>query len=207
MALDLYLAFVVASAVVILVPGPNVTLLVAQSLALGPRRAAWALAGTSIAMALQLLVVWAGIGVVLEAVARWFEWLRWLGVAYLVWLGLRHWRAAASPETAGLRFAPGRRRLLARGFLVSATNPKSLLFFAAFLPQFVDPARDASPQLALLCTTFLALAVVLDGAWMIAGGRARGLLSRPGWVAWRERLSGTLLLGVAAGLALARRSP
>ena len=94
MNLDLYLAFLVATTVLILIPGPNVTLLVANSLAHGPRRALITLAGTSTAIALQLLVVALGMSSLILVLAQWFEWLRWAGVAYLIYLGIQQWRAA-----------------------------------------------------------------------------------------------------------------
>jgi predicted DCC family thiol-disulfide oxidoreductase YuxK len=105
MDLDLYLAFLLATAVLILIPGPNVTLLVANSLAHGPRRALITLAGTSSAIALQLVVVALGMTSLILVLAGWFEWLRWAGVAYLIWLGIQQWRAAplALDDLAGTR--------------------------------------------------------------------------------------------------------
>jgi threonine/homoserine/homoserine lactone efflux protein len=144
---DLYLAFVLASAVLILIPGPNVTLLVANSLAYGARRALTTLAGTSAAIALQLAITVLGMTPLMLALAAWFEWLRWAGVLYLVWLGIQQWRAPPVALEDVDPAAVAGRALFWRGFLVSATNPKTLLFYAAFLPQFVDP-RPARPAAA-----------------------------------------------------------
>jgi homoserine/homoserine lactone efflux protein len=204
MQLDLYLAFVAACAVLILIPGPNVALIVANSVAHGTRYGLVTVAGTASAMALQLALVVLGASSVLGILAGFFDWLRWLGVAYLVWLGLRAWRAppvdlahvAAEPRAAVAIFA--------RGFLVSLTNPKTLLFYGAFLPQFVTVGGgDAGRQLLSLSVTFLTLAVVLDSAWAVLAAHLRILLS--GRARLRNRLSGGLLVGAGLGLALARR--
>lgn len=205
MTLDLYLAFVAATAVLILIPGPNVTLLVATSLAHGPRRALVTLAGTSSAIALQLGVVALGMTTLILALAAWFEWLRWIGVGYLVYLGIQQWRAApVALEDVDARETPVG-RLFWRGVLVSATNPKTLLFYAAFFPQFVAPASPPSPQLALLCATFLVIATVLDGAYALLAGQLRPWLRDRRRARLRNRLTGSCLIAAGLGLALARR--
>jgi threonine/homoserine/homoserine lactone efflux protein len=205
MSLELYLTFVAATTVLILIPGPNVTLLVANSLTYGPRRALVTLAGTSSAIALQLLVVAFGMSALILLLAQWFEWLRWAGVAYLVFLGIQQWRAAgvALDDLGTPEVASG--TLFWQGVLVSATNPKTLLFYAAFLPQFIDPAAAAGPQLALLCTTFLVIATVLDGAYALLAGRLRPWLRGRARARLRNRITGSLLIAAGLGLALARR--
>src|SRR5450432_3745332 len=136
--IELYLTFVAAAAVLILIPGPNVTLIVANSLSYGPRYAFTTIAGTTLAQITQLTLTVAGMTTVMSAMAGWFDWLRWAGVAYLLWLGIVTWRS--KPQPLDERAPPLRRikRLFWQGFLVSLTNPKTLLFYAAFLPQFVD---------------------------------------------------------------------
>ncbi|ACA20800.1 Lysine exporter protein (LYSE/YGGA) [Methylobacterium sp. 4-46] len=203
MPLDLYLAFVAASVVLVLIPGPNVALIVANSLAHGARAGLATVAGTSAAMAVQLALTALGATTLLAALAGWFGWLRLLGAAYLVWLGLRAWRAPPL-DLAAARPAPGgARAMIGRGFLVALVNPKTLLFYAAFLPQFLTPDGDAPGQLLLLCATFLAIAAGLDSLWAVLAGRLRGALRLPG--RWRNRLSGLGLIGAGLGLALARR--
>jgi threonine/homoserine/homoserine lactone efflux protein len=204
MPIDLYLAFLLATTVLILIPGPNITLLVATSLAHGPRRALITLAGTSSAIALQLAVVALGMTSLIEALAASFAWLRWAGVVYLVWLGVRQWRAAplALDDLEGR--AARSRTLFWQGVLVSATNPKTLLFYAAFFPQFIDPASPPGPQLALLCVTFLVVATTLDGAYALLAGRLRPWLRTRRRAQLRNRLAGSCLIAAALGLALAR---
>jgi threonine/homoserine/homoserine lactone efflux protein len=200
---QLYAAFVLATAVLMLIPGPNVALIVANSLAWGARYGLLTVAGTSSAMVVQLLLAALGMTALLGILAEWFEWLRWIGVAYLVWIGVQQWRA---PPVDLTRTAPqprARREIFARGFLISLTNPKTLLFYAAFFPQFVAADRDAGPQIAILSVTFLAVAVLLDGAWAVLAARARGALAMRGRL--RNRLTGGLLIGAGLGLALARK--
>jgi homoserine/homoserine lactone efflux protein len=202
MVLELYIGFVLATAVLILIPGPAVSLIVANSVGHGTRGGLATVAGTSTAIAGHLVIVFFGLTSAMLVLAHWFEWLRWAGVAYLVWLGVRSWRrAGAVPTDVPVR---SRRRLYWQGFLVSATNPKTLFFYAAFFPQFVAPAAPPGPQVALLCVTFLAIAVLLDGSYALAAGRLRPLLA--GRTArLRGRLAGALLIGAGLGLALARR--
>lgn len=204
MPLDLYLAFVGASVLLIVVPGPNVALIVANSVAHGARYGLMTVAGTASAMVLQLALVVLGASALLGLLAGLFDWLRWLGVAYLLWLGLRTWRAAAS-DLSGIAAEPrSAAAIVTRGFLVSLTNPKTLLFYAAFLPQFVSADRGAATdQLLLLSVTFLVVAVLLDAGWALLAGRLRFLMQARARL--RNRLTGGLLMGAGVGLALARR--
>lgn len=203
MSLELYLAFIAASAVLILIPGPNVALIVANSVAYGPRHGLVTVAGTSAAMVVQLALTVMGLSGLLALMANWFEVLRWIGVAYLVYLGFAALRARPSDLTAVKPAHIPARKMFTRGFLVSLTNPKTLLFYSAFLPQFVSPAGSAAAQLMVLAVTFLVVAIVLDSAWALLAGKARGLLGVDGRL--RNRITGVFFLSAAAGLALARK--
>ncbi len=201
---QLYLAFVLAVTVLMLIPGPNVALIVANSIAYGTGFGLLTVAGTSTAMLLQLAVTALGMTAALAELGHWFEAVRWIGVCYLLWLGIRQWRA---PPVDLSRVAPqprSPRRIFARGLLVSLANPKTLLFYGAFFPQFISAGQGLGSQLALLSATFVALAVLLDGAWAVAAGRARFLLAARGRL--RNRLSGGMLVGAGLGLALVRRT-
>lgn len=204
MPLDLYLAFIAACVVLIAIPGPNVALIVANSVAHGARYGLMTVAGTASAMVLQLALVVLGASALLGMLANLFDWLRWLGVAYLVWLGVRTWRAAAT-DLAGTQAEPrSMASIFSRGFAVSLTNPKTLLFYAAFLPQFVGIGDgEATYQLLLLAGTFLVVAVLLDGAWALLAGRLRSLLQAR--TRLRNRITGSLLIGAGVGLAFARK--
>ncbi len=206
MDLDLYLTFVLASIVLILIPGPVVTLVVANSLAHGAGRALVTVAGTQSAMALQLAAVALGMSSLIALFATWFEWLRWLGVAYLLWLGIQRWRVRPSENGDAPLLTASSRALFWQGFLVAATNPKVLFFYAAFFPQFVDPARPLAIQLGVLGVSFLVIALLLDGSYALLAGRLRQFLRAPRGRRLADRIAGTLLIGTGLWLALARRS-
>ncbi len=200
---ELYLAFVLATIVLIALPGPNVTLIVANSLAAGARAGLLTVAGTSSATAVLLAVTALGMSSLIAFLAEGFVWLRWIGVAYLLYLGLQQWRQA--PDAA----APphGRRRLFWQGFVVSLSNPKTLLFYVAFLPQFIDPGLAPGPQLLVLSVTFLFIATLIDGAYGLLAGHLAGSLGDARRARLRQRLSGSFLIAAALGLALVRRTP
>ena len=203
MPLTAYLGFVAATIVLALIPGPNMSLIVANSIAYGTRFGILTLAGTAAAMVPQLALTAFGLTELMTTMATWFAWLRWLGVAYLLFLGIRQWWAAEVDLTIVPAQPRSPRTIVLRGFLVSLTNPKTLLFFGAFFPQFIAPDRPVWPQLALSCSSFLLIVVTLDSGWAVAAGRARRLLAVRGRL--RNRLSGGMLIGAGVGLALAHR--
>lgn len=202
MSLELYFAFVAAATALILAPGPVVAVVVANSLAHGARYGFITIAGATLGTSMLLTVVVTGATALLAMLADWFSVLRWIGVAYLVWIGVQAWRA---PPTDLAASAEGRspRSIFLRGFFVALSNPKALLFFGAFLPQFVSPGPDARSQLALLAATFLILAMALDSLWAVFADRFAGALRGNGRL--RNRLTGGALLTAGLGLALARR--
>lgn len=204
MSLQLYLAFVAATVILILIPGPSVTLIVANSVAHGVRYGLVTVAGTASAVVIQLLLTVAGMTTFLSIMANWFEWLRWIGVAYLIYLGVRAWRAPAVDLTKTRPEPRSARAIYLRGFLVSLSNPKTLLFYGAFFPQFISVGTDLSTQLVLLAATFLVIEVSLDSAWALLAGRFRAALAVNGKL--RNRLTGGLLIGAGAGLALSRNA-
>ena len=203
MDLGLYLTFVLATSILILIPGPNVSLIVANSVAYGTRYGLLTVAGTSSAVVVQLFITSFGMTAMLGALAYWFEWIRWLGVAYLVYIGFKQWRAAPIDLSKTRPQPKSVRTIYLRGLLVSLSNPKTLLFYGAFFPQFITMSSSPGAQLALLSVTFLAIALTLDGCWALLAGRARGFLAARGRL--RNRVSGGLLIGAGLGLAMARR--
>ncbi len=203
MDLQLYLAFVLATVLLALIPGPNVALIVANSVAYGTRYGLLTVAGTSSAMAVQLALTAFGMTAVMDMFARGFEWIRWIGVLYLLYLGIMQWRTPPSDLTRTRPLQKSAGSIYARGFLISLTNPKTLLFFGAFFPQFITMNDDASVQIALLSATFLVLALLLDSAWAAFAGRLRALLAVRGTL--RNRVSGGLLIVAGFGLALVQK--
>jgi threonine/homoserine/homoserine lactone efflux protein len=202
MTLEVYLAYLIACAVVAIVPGPTVTLVVANSLAHGTRAGLLNVAGTQLALALMIGILVVGLASVIETMGWWFDWLRLAGAAYLAWLGWRLLRAPGALETPGRTPAP-RGGFFLQGFLVMLSNPKVLLFFGAFIPQFVDPRADHALQVALLGLTAMAVAMVSDGAYAVLSGRAGTLLARR-HLRRLSRASGLCLIGGGVWLALAR---
>jgi threonine/homoserine/homoserine lactone efflux protein len=202
--IHLYLAFVLAVTILILIPGPNVALIVANSVSYGFRYGLLTVAGTSGAMVVQLSLTVLGMSELLGTLGTWFEWIRWIGVAYLIYLGVTTWRAPPLDLTQIAPEPKSGRAIFTRALLVSLTNPKTLFFYGAFFPQFVVASRPMGAQVALLSGTFLAIAVLLDCCWALVAGRARGLLAMHGRL--RNRISGGILVGAGIGLALARKS-
>jgi homoserine/homoserine lactone efflux protein len=201
-ALSLFLSFAAAVTVLMLIPGPNVALIIANSVAYGPRFGLLTVAGTSTAMVAQLGLTALGMTEILGTLGVWFEWLRWVGAFYLFYLGITQWRAPAIDLTKTKPEPKSARAIYTRALLVSLTNPKTLLFYGAFFPQFVDTHRPVGLQIAILSVTFLALAVLVDGGWALVASHARSVLASRGRL--RNRLSGGLLMGAGTALALAR---
>jgi homoserine/homoserine lactone efflux protein len=199
----LFLAFILAVTLLMLTPGPNVALIIANSVAYGPRYGFLTIAGTTSAMAVQLCLTGLGMTQLLGEMGVWFEWLRWVGVAYLFYLGIRQWRAPVV-DIATVRTQPApSRSIYLRALFVSLTNPKTLFFYAVFFPQFIVANGHIGRQVLVLSATFVALAVMVDGCWVMLAHRARGLLGRSGRV--RNRVSGGFLMGAGTILALAGR--
>jgi threonine/homoserine/homoserine lactone efflux protein len=202
MSLELYAAYLLACIVLVVVPGPSVTLVVASSLRHGTRAGLLNVAGTLLGLAIIIAVVGVGLTSAIEALGHWFDWLRLAGAAYLVWLGWRMLRSEGAIEAqAGTRAPPG--GFFTQGLLVSLSNPKTLVFFGAFFPQFIDPVGDYACQIAIMGFTMLAVAAVSDSAYALLSGRAGRLLARQR-VRLASRLSGGLLIGGGLWLALSR---
>ncbi len=201
----LYLAFVAATVALILLPGPNIMMIVSNSIAYGAGRGLATVAGVSAAMAVFLALTTLGMSSLVQTASSWFEWLRWVGVVYLIYLGIQQWRAAPLAVVGAGAPAPLSRVFL-QGFIVSATNPKVLLFYAAFLPQFVDASAPILPQMVLLSVTFVVIAFGIDSGFALGAGRLRGFFSNERRARLQNRLTGSLMIGAGVWLAFSRRS-
>ena len=180
-------------------PGPSQLLFVAGSLRHGARGALPIMAGDLSANAVQILAAGFGLVGLIAASAEAFTALKWVGVAYLVWTGVRIIRSTGRSGPAPA--APARRRLFRQGFLTSAANPYAVVFFAALFPQFIDPAHALAPQIAILGVTYLAI----DGAILLAMGAAAARLASAlggAFERWMGRVSGLTLIGTAILLGL-----
>jgi homoserine/homoserine lactone efflux protein len=202
MSLELYLAYILTCAVIALIPGPTVTVIVANSLRYGARAGLLNVAGTQLGLALMMLILVVGLSSVIAAMGWLFDWLRWAGAAYLVWLGYKLLRSPEAIADAGSAPAP-RGGFLLQGFLVLMANPKALLWFGAFIPQFLDPKGNYVAQIIGLGLTAMAVALVSDGAYAVLTGRAGAFLSKKR-IRLVSRLSGGFLIGGGIWLALTR---
>lgn len=153
-------------------------------------------------MVVQLGLTAAGMTELLGSLGTWFEWVRWVGVAYLIYIGVAQWRAPAIDLTKTRPEPKSISAIFVRALLVSLTNPKTLLFYGAFFPQFIRTDKAIGTQVAVLSIAFLAIAVIVDGCWAVLAARVRGVLGSRGRL--RNRLSGGFLVGAGAALALAR---
>jgi homoserine/homoserine lactone efflux protein len=202
MSPELYLAYVLACFVVVIVPGPTVSLIVANSITHGTRAGLLNVAGTQLGLATMMFIVLIGMTSIIETMGHWFDWVRFVGAAYLVWLG---WKLIRNPGALGdaTQTPKPRGGFFLQGFLVLMSNPKALLMFGAFIPQFVDPSGDYGWQVVLLGLTAMAVATTFDSLYAILTGRARTLLT-PARIKLVSRLSGGFLIGGGIWLALAR---
>lgn len=203
MSPELYAAYLVACLVVIIVPGPTVTLILANSIRHGARAGMMNVLGTQIGLAIMIAIVGIGLTSLIEAMGHWFDWLRIAGAAYLVWLGWKMIRSSGEEGAAGEAQAL-RGGFVMQGTLVALSNPKTLLFFGAFFPQFIDPARDHGLQILIMGLTAMLFAALSDSAYALASGRAGRVLSAKR-VRWVTRASGGMLIGGGVWLALSRR--
>jgi threonine/homoserine/homoserine lactone efflux protein len=205
--LTLFAAFVVATLILVLTPGPIVTLVVANALAHGARSGLATVLGSSTGNALLVAAGGLGLTTMLALAAPLFEWVRWAGVLYLAWLGLKHWRDALKRADESRPAADSiRRGVFWQGLLTAVTNPKTIFFYVAFFPQFLDPARPAGPQIWAMSVTLVAVAASFDSLYALLAGRLRPWLQGRRGTRVRHGIAGTLLIGTGLGLALARRS-
>jgi homoserine/homoserine lactone efflux protein len=200
---QLFVAYLLIATVLILTPGPVVTLVLATAASRGTRAGLVTVAGTSSGTGVLLLAIGFGLSWVITNAATLFEILRWGGAAYLIWLGIQSWRGAGG---SGDALEMPRHALFGRGFLVALTNPKAIAFFTAFLPQFVDPTLPAQRQLAAMCASFVLIAAIADSFWAVVAGLGRGWFMRRSRRAFLGRLSGLTLIGGGIWLSLARRT-
>ena len=202
MNLHLFSAFLLITFVLVIVPGPIVTLVIATGASRGTRAALITVAGSTVGNALLITGIALGLSIIIRHAAEIFEWLRWIGAAYLVWLGIQAWRR----DGAGATVAPLAGHVyFRRGFLAAITNPKTIAFFTAFLPQFIDPALPAGHQLFVMCSVAIAMASLTDCGWGAVAGAGRAFFLQRASTKWLGRLSGLVLIGGGLWLTLARR--
>lgn len=209
MDLHLWFAFVAASVVLLLIPGPTVLLILSYALSQGRRVALATVAGVTLGDFLAMSASLMGLGALVLASATLFTVLKWVGAVYLVYLGVQLWRSAGSGAALGAlaeTTALPARAVFGHAALVTALNPKSIAFFVAFVPQFVDPAAPLLPQFAILIATFVGLAGLNTLAYALLADRMRAKIGRPGVIAGLSRAGGVALVGMGVMTAALRRA-
>ena len=207
MTLEVWIGFTVASLVVLSIPGPTVMLVVSYALGRG-RASAWAtIPGVSLGDFTAMTVSLLGAGAVLAASAALFTVLKLAGAAYLVWLGIQFWRARPSAAALqGQAQSKSGKTMFWNAYLVTALNPKSIVFFVAFVPQFVSPGQPVLPQFILLEATFVALAALNVALWAVFAGEMRARFASPRVLKAINRIGGSFLIGAGALAAVVRQS-
>ena len=204
----LWLTFAAASAALLVIPGPTILLVMSYALSQGRRVAIASAAGVALGDAVAMSASLAGLGALVLASATLFTVLKWAGAAYLVWMGWRLFRSAGSArlgEIGGGRDV-GTREVFGHAALVTALNPKSIVFFIAFVPQFLRPSEPLLPQFAVLIATFVTLATLNALAYALLADRLRARLRRPAVLRGMTRAGGVALMAMGAATALTRRA-
>lgn len=207
MPLETWLTFVAASTVLLLIPGPTILLVLSYAISQGRRVAVSTAAGVAMGDLVAMTASLAGLGALVLASSTLFTALKWVGAAYLVYLGIKMILSAryadfALPETDAI----STKRTFTHAAAVTALNPKSIAFFIAFVPQFIAPEAALIPQFAILIVTFVGLATINALAYALLAGSLRDRLSRPGIIAWLTRAGGVTLIGMGILTATLRRA-
>jgi homoserine/homoserine lactone efflux protein len=205
MSVQTWALFCATETVLCFIPGPAVLLVVSQALTRGARAGLGASAGILLANAFYFIVSATGIGAVLLASWELFFLIKWLGAAYLVWLGLRMLLTRAQTTVVDDAMPRSLGAPVRHGLITQGANPKALVFFGALLPQFVDPAASVPTQVAVLAASSILIELAVLALYVAVCHRARRLLQRPGLVGTLNRAGGVLLIGAGAGMATLRR--
>jgi homoserine/homoserine lactone efflux protein len=206
MDLNTWLVYLVAAFGLSVTPGPNSLLVLTHGALHGHRKTLATVAGGALGFAALIALSMLGIGALLQASAHALTVLKLLGGAYLVWLGVQLWRAppiqlqAADPATTATAVRPG--LLFRQGLLTALSNPKALLFYGAFLPQFIDPQRPLMPQFVIMATVFVVVEIIVEAGLALLAQRIRGWLRRVGRSF--NRVCGGMFVAMGVALPLSR---
>ncbi|MBA8876695.1 LysE family translocator [Phyllobacterium myrsinacearum] len=200
MSIEHWLAFVAASAILLAIPGPTILLVISYALGHGRRFAAATVAGVALGDFTAMTASMLGLGALLAASAAIFTVLKWIGAAYLIYLGIKLWRAPVADTTTSdtPESNESALRIFLHTYVVTALNPKSIIFFVAFLPQFLDTTRPVFTQMVIFETTFLVLATLNAGTYALMASMARQTIRKPNVQRIVNRTGGSLMIG--AGL-------
>ncbi|MDR6756654.1 threonine/homoserine/homoserine lactone efflux protein [Mycoplana sp. BE70] len=209
MSFEHWLAFAAASSIMLAIPGPTILLVISYALGHGRRTTGATVAGVALGDFTAMTASMLGLGALLATSAAIFTVLKWVGAAYLVWLGIKLWRApiAGTDGTEnGTATEEQPYRIFAHAYVVTALNPKSIVFFVAFLPQFLDLSRPVLPQMVIFEITFLVLATANATAYALMASAARGTIRKPSVQKVVNRVGGSLLIGAGLLTAGLRRA-
>ena len=208
MTWQIWSAFVLVESALCLTPGPAVLLVLSQALTRGAPKAVWSIAGILAANTVYFILSATGVGAILLASYDLFFAIKWIGAAYLIWLGVGAFlgKSKALSIRAADPKAVGGGRLFLNGFLLQMANPKVIVFFTALLPQFINPHAAIVPQVAVLAATSVVIEFFVQLFYAVLAGRAAHLAAQPRFARITDRVAGTLLIGAGLGMAALRRS-
>lgn len=205
MGLELWLAFVAATLVVLVIPGPTILLVLSYALTQGRRVAVGMALGVALGDLVAMTASLLGAGALVMASAELFMVLKLVGAVYLVWLGIGLWRAGPVRLEAEGETHVAVRKVFRHAAIVTATNPKSIAFFIAFVPQFITPGAALAPQFGVMIASFVTLATLNALLYALLADRLRARIRRPGVMVWMNRLGGGVLIGMGVLTASLRR--
>lgn len=205
MSFETWAAFAAASAILLIIPGPTILLVVSYALGQGWRTALPMSVGVALGDFTAMTVSMLGIGALLAASATIFTVLKFVGAAYLIYLGVKLFRAGGTLAAEPKKDAASAAKMLGHAWLVTALNPKSITFFVAFLPQFIDRHADFWTQMIIFETTFLVLAFANAFGYALVASRARRVFASEKAISTFNRVGGTLLVGAGVATAAAHR--
>ncbi|GAB4351913.1 MAG: homoserine/homoserine lactone efflux protein [Gammaproteobacteria bacterium] len=195
MAVETWLTLLVAAMVISLSPGAGAVTSMSYGLTHGVRNAFSAIAGLQLGLLAQTVVVGVGLGSLIAASVTLFALVKWIGVAYLIYLGIQKWRDGGRLDPGQVPIAFSHRRAFVESMLVNLTNPKALVFLVALMPQFIDPGRPQQPQIAIIAATLVAVDIVVMVGYSALAARLRPLLKSERAIRLQNRLTGTVLIG------------
>lgn len=205
MPIDTWLTLLLAAVVISISPGAGAVTAMSYGLSHGARNAFSAVLGLQCGFLAQIVIVGIGLGGLIAASVTLFTLVKWIGVGYLIYLGIRKWREGGELKLGRVTLAFSHRRAFFESILVNLTNPKSLVFLVALMPQFIDPRLDQTWQIAIIGATLLAVDVVVMSGYSILASRLRGLLRNEKAVRLQNRITGSVLIGAGLLLASAER--
>lgn len=205
MTIEVLLAFVAATALLALTPGPSMSLIIANGASYGARAGLLNVAGNSLGLGILVAAVVLGMSSAMALVAEWFDWVRWIGAAYLVWLGVSKLRRVLASNALPPEMPASGKRWFWQGFAVALSNPKVLLFLGAFFPQFINVSAPVGAQLMILGIAFIVTLTVIDSGMALLAGRARTWLTASRW-RLMDGVTGSLLIAGGVWLAVQKRA-